>query len=144
MAEVRNHFCSELDHTNLGVTSSIAAFETLLKQKDPTLAETLEQLQVAPTLYVFRWLTLLMTQEFELPDVLRLWDSLLADPQRFEFLPYFCVAMVLSIRDELLSANDFAHCVNALHHFEGRVQMDELLCLALRLYAADMRTPTPL
>ena len=38
---------------------------------------------MSPSFYGFRWLTLLMTQEFDLPDVLRLWDSLLSDSRRF-------------------------------------------------------------
>lgn len=31
--------------------------------------------------------------EFELPEVLRLWDSLFSDEERFSFLNYVCVAM---------------------------------------------------
>lgn len=33
--------------------------------------------------------------EFELPDVLRLWDSLFADTERFAFLNYCCCAMLV-------------------------------------------------
>jgi len=36
-----------------------------------------------------------------LPDVLRLWDSLLADERRFDFLLYFCVAMAPATRREM-------------------------------------------
>lgn len=44
---------------------------------------------------IYRWLTLLLSQEFSLPDVERIWDSLFADPQRFTFLIYICCAMIL-------------------------------------------------
>ena len=53
--------------------------QALLGRKDPELGSTLTKLRVSPTFYGFRWITLLMTQEFDLPDVMRLWDSLLAD-----------------------------------------------------------------
>lgn len=43
----------------------------------------------------FRWLTLLLSQEFDLPDILRIWDSLFADPKRFDFLIYVCTAMIV-------------------------------------------------
>ena len=43
--------------------------------------------------------------------MMRLWDSLLTDTARFAFLTYFCAAVVLSIRDELIASNDFAFCV---------------------------------
>jgi len=36
-----------------------------------------------------------MSQELQLPELIRLWDSLLADDRRFEFLGYFCCAMLL-------------------------------------------------
>lgn len=57
--------------------------------------------------YAFRWITLFCAQEFEFPDVIRLWDSLFSDPDRFHFLSCFCVAMVCTLRTDLLS-NDFA------------------------------------
>lgn len=36
--------------------------------------------QVNPQFYAFRWITLLLTQEFNFADSLRLWDSLLSNP----------------------------------------------------------------
>lgn len=47
-----------------------------------------------PQFYSFRWLTLLLSQEFDLPEVLRLWDALFSDPQRFDFLNFCCVSML--------------------------------------------------
>lgn len=43
--------------------------------------------QVDPQYYAFRWITLLLTQEFNFPDVLRLWDTIIAAPtSRLDFL----------------------------------------------------------
>ena len=36
-----------------------------------------------------------MSYEFEVPEVIRLWDTLLADAERFEFLLYFCCALMM-------------------------------------------------
>ena len=56
-----------------------------------------------PQFYAFRWITLLLTQEFSCPDVVRLWDSMLSDPAgRSDCLQRICVAMLLNLRDELL------------------------------------------
>ena len=87
-----------------------------------------------------------MLQEWDLPDVLRLWDALLADPCRFEYLLYFCVATVVSIRTELLANDDFAFAVKALQRFDGRVPMHSLLRIANALYGEDYpqrRAPPP-
>ena len=33
--------------------------------------------QVDPQFYAFRWITLLLSQEFAFPDLLRIWDTIL-------------------------------------------------------------------
>lgn len=33
-----------------------------------------------PQFYAFRWITLLLTQEFELSSIMRIWDCLLSHP----------------------------------------------------------------
>ena len=55
----------------------------------------------------------MLSQEFALPDVLRIWDSLLADETRSDFLIDVCTAMVLVIREDILT-NDFADNVKLL------------------------------
>lgn len=37
--------------------------------------------QVNPQFYAFRWITLLLTQEFNFADSLHIWDTLLGDPE---------------------------------------------------------------
>ena len=37
--------------------------------------------QVNPQFYAFRWITLLLTQEFNFADSLQIWDTLLSDPE---------------------------------------------------------------
>ena len=60
-----------------------------------------------PQFYAFRWITLLLTQEFPFPDVVRLWDALLAAPQLAcqTALLRLCTAMLLHVRQPLLEAS---------------------------------------
>ena len=74
-----------------------------------------ETITVSPSLS-FRWLTLLLSQEFPLPDVQRLWDSILSDATRASFLVDLCAAMVVLARDSIL-ANDFAENMKLLQVF---------------------------
>lgn len=46
-----------------------------------------------------------MSYEFEVPEVIRLWDTLLADAERFEFLLYFCCALMMYARLCLVSGH---------------------------------------
>lgn len=58
----------------------------------------------------------MLSQEFPLPDVLRIWDSLLSDETRSDFLIDVCTAMILVIREDIL-ANDFPENMKLLQNF---------------------------
>jgi hypothetical protein len=48
----------------------------------------------------------MLSQEFPLPDVLRIWDSILSDETRSEFLVNVCCAMLTIVRKDILQ-NEF-------------------------------------
>lgn len=59
--------------------------------------------QVDPQFFAFRWITLLLTQEFPFPDAVRIWDTLLSDPGgRVDCLLRVCVALLMNVRQQLL------------------------------------------
>ena len=47
-----------------------------------------------------RWLRLLFTREFSMPDALRLWDCLFACDPSLDLARWICVAMLIRIRNE--------------------------------------------
>jgi hypothetical protein len=58
---------------------------------------------VDPQFFAFRWITLLLTQEFPFPDAVRIWDTLLSDQGgRADCLLRVCLAMLTNIRQQLL------------------------------------------
>ena len=73
-------------------------------------------LQVNAQFYAFRWITLLLTQEFPFPDVVRLWDALLAAPKgRQTALLRLCTAMLLHLRQQLLEVLPGLHELGSGH-----------------------------
>ncbi|KAF9614959.1 hypothetical protein IFM89_021389 [Coptis chinensis] len=91
-----------------------------------------EKNAVNPQFYAFRWITLLLTQEFKFTSILRIWDSLLGSPSGVqEMLLRVCCAMLLSMRSRLLSG-DFTANLNLLQHYP-EVNMEYLLQLAQEL-----------
>ncbi|MGH0170962.1 UNVERIFIED_CONTAM: hypothetical protein FKN15_070119 [Acipenser sinensis] len=87
------------------IQPGIAKANLGFSREDVTLEDHQEQ-NIKPQYFTFRWLTLLLSQEFLLPDVIRIWDSLFSDQERFDFLILVCCAMLVLIRDQLL-AGDF-------------------------------------
>ncbi|KAM8934445.1 TBC1 domain family member 13 isoform 1-T1 [Pelodytes ibericus] len=106
MAEIRDNFIKSLDDSQCGITSKMEKVYSTLKEEDEELYLKLQEQNIKPQFFAFRWLTLLLSQEFVLPDVIRIWDSLFADEKRFDFLMKVSCAMLILIRDQLL-AGDF-------------------------------------
>ena len=66
---------------------------------DPPVYEKLKSENVNPQFYALRWVMLLMCQDFDMPNCIRLWDTLFSDSNRYEFLNYVMAAIVLQVRE---------------------------------------------
>ncbi|KAF7169482.1 hypothetical protein CNMCM6106_004367 [Aspergillus hiratsukae] len=78
--------------------------QNLLTTTDLELADHLQALEILPQIFLTRWMRLLFGREFPFQDVLSLWDLLFAEGLRSELIEFTCVAMLLRIRWQLLSA----------------------------------------
>eukprot|EP00771_Trimastix_marina_P002105 gnl/Trimastix_PCT/3219.p1 GENE.gnl/Trimastix_PCT/3219~~gnl/Trimastix_PCT/3219.p1 ORF type:complete len:488 (-),score=158.61 gnl/Trimastix_PCT/3219:38-1501(-) len=134
MGETRDMFCKALDSEDTGLNGCILYLHEKLCQLDRELWDSLEEKQIKPQFYGIRWLSLLLSQEFDLPDVLRIWDSLFSDAKRFNFLFYLCSTMIIHYREELL-AGDFAHNIKLLQSMppiDVAILLDEAADLCAR------------
>ncbi|CAA2996094.1 TBC1 domain family member 13 [Olea europaea subsp. europaea] len=87
---------------------------------------------VNPQFYAFRWITLLLTQEFNFADSLLIWDTLLSDPDGpQETLLRICCAMLVIVRRRLL-AGDFTSNLKLLQHYPS-TNISHLLYVADKL-----------
>lgn len=132
MAEIRDIFIKTLDLDAVcGIGSMMASFTSKLKEKDEFLYNRIKELDLKPQYYAFRWLTLLLSQEFPLPDVLRIWDSLFADDKRFDFLICICCAMLMILRDEIIN-EDFPTVMKLVQNFQtSKVDLQRVLSKAV-------------
>lgn len=126
-----DHFCQQLDNnSSVGIHSTLSRLQEMLKVNDEELWQHLEfTTKVNPQFYAFRWITLLLTQEFQFNVILRIWDSLLSD--RFgvqDMLLRVCCAMLIHVKSRLLSG-DFAANLYLLQHYP-KVDIDHLLQVA--------------
>ncbi|KAJ3290639.1 hypothetical protein HK104_006627 [Borealophlyctis nickersoniae] len=121
-----------------GIGSSMARLMKRLRRRDLELWKDFQLKGIDAAFFAFRWLTVLLTQEFSLPDLIRIWDSMIADLSvdivekssgsplqaaqngdangregHFDFLLDFCCAMLVCKRQDLL-AGSFADNVKLL------------------------------
>ncbi|GFY63049.1 TBC1 domain family member 13 [Trichonephila inaurata madagascariensis] len=116
MSEIRDFFIKSLDHSASGIGAMMKRLMDMLEEHDFNLWQRLQMQDIKPQFYSFRWITLLLSQEFPLPDVIRVWDSLFSDKNRFEFLICVCCAMLLWLRDKIMH-NDFPSNMKLLQNF---------------------------
>ncbi|CAF1416726.1 unnamed protein product [Adineta steineri] len=133
MTHLRDNFMKIYDNSEFGILGRMQKFLSLLKKIDNEVYELLDKQKLKPEFFAFRWLTLLLSQEFHLPDVLRIWDSFFADQdQNFQFLLYFCCAMVTLQRDQILTG-DYSQNIKLLQHYPPDTDIHKIIEKAAEL-----------
>lgn len=74
--------------------------ENILAKEDPQLYKHLSQLDIPLPLFGIRWLRLLFGREFQLQDLLNLWDAIFAEGDHLHLTNFVVVAMLFKIRDK--------------------------------------------
>ncbi|KAJ4818530.1 TBC1 domain family member 13 [Rhynchospora pubera] len=124
-----DNFCPQLDNSSVGIHATLSRLSQLLKANDKDLWDHLENSKVNTQFYAFRWVTLLLTQEFEFHSIMTIWDFLLSNPLGVqEMLLRVCCSMLLCVRNELLQG-DFAANLKLLQHYP-EVDLRHLLDVA--------------
>lgn len=105
LSHLGDDFCRTLDFDkNTGVMSTIRNFERIVQFVDPELWDHLETNEIRSEFYAFRWLTLLFTQEFNVPDVFRIWDFIFSFGEDIcGVVIYIAAAMLVYKRDDILA-----------------------------------------
>ena len=122
MTEIADLFIQNMDNTASGLQGRMKSFISLLERHDKEVYDgnasyhyrlcpaehltlpfiaVLNMQGIQPSFYSVRWLTTLLSREFNLADTVRLWDSLFADTDRHPFLSYMVVFLFfIVIQDE--------------------------------------------
>ncbi|XP_054808017.1 uncharacterized protein LOC129310170 isoform X1 [Prosopis cineraria] len=126
-----DHFCQQLDSSSSGILSTLSRLSDLLQVNDEELWRHLDfKTKVKPQFYAFRWITLLLTQEFSLDKILRIWDTLLSNPFGIQdMLLRICCAMLLCVKKRIMSG-DFVSNLNLLQHYPDDINIEYLLQVA--------------
>jgi TBC1 domain family member 13 len=67
---VRDNFVQVLDDTQWGIGSNMKRLFELIKSKDTVVYNQLEKQNLKPEYFAFRWISLLLSQEFSMPGLL--------------------------------------------------------------------------
>ena len=120
---IKDHFDEErTNHLNLRAYS---IFKEKLKLIDRRLYNHLKRTNVKCNYYMHRWLKCIFSREFEINDVLSLWDKIFFyefnSNEKYKYslvyIDFICVAMLMNIRYELISKDDESDCYTLIFHY---------------------------
>ncbi|EJU05342.1 RabGAP/TBC [Dacryopinax primogenitus] len=115
--------------------------DQMLRSVDPALWAHLDSAGVEPQIYGIRWLRLLFTREFPLSTAVAIWDCLLAADPSLELAEWVCVTMLLRIRNQLLSTDDYSTILTYLLHYPSLDQ--DMPWLLVKQAATIHENPVP-
>ena len=125
MEIIKYIFIKKLDNSEKGITTRLQKFSTLIRMLDYRISDQLNKYKIEMEFFAFRWLTLFFTQDFEIPDVLRLWDSILSEDDVFDFMNMIMLALLRNKTDGILN-NEFAGIMSVLQNFDN-INVDTLI-----------------
>jgi hypothetical protein len=133
----------ELFNTSDGSASihlRLGMFMQLLKSHLPNAAAVIEHHKIHPLFFCFRWLPLLFAQDYEMPNLVLIWDALFAHfTELIEYAMYVALAQVKMIEDRI-RMTDYKGTLGALQNLDID-NVTRLLNIANQFWVKDHEPP---
>ena len=117
MDDVKSIFLKENDKKKDGIFNIINNFEMIVENFDNEIYKLLKKNNVNFIVFCFRWFNLFFCQDFFLDDILKLWDVIFCEKERFNFVYYFALA-ILKFEFKNIENKEFYEIVEILHKID--------------------------
>ena len=122
MSKVSQSFVSANDK-GLEIKSFI--FQKCLEFVDDEIYKNLQRLNIRSEYYCYKWFILLFSQEFEINDVLKLWDIIFSKEDIYYFVIYIGIAILIMKKDIIMNG-EMVDAMQTLQNFE-EICVEELI-----------------
>ena len=116
---------------NRGLDAKSYIFEKCLQFVDKEISSKLNELNIRCEYYCYRWIILLFGQEFEINDVIKLWDIIFSKDDVYYYVIYFAIAVMIMKKDIIIKG-EMVDIMQTLQNFED-INVDELIQLTKKL-----------
>ena len=125
MEDIKSLYIKDKDNEAGGVFNKLKILSDMLKIVDKDLFCHFNKIKIDIQLFAFKWVVLLFTQDFPLFEVMRIWDALLSEKDRFYMIYLICLSILHIKRKELIKS-DFAGVINKLQKINN-INCDDLI-----------------
>ena len=132
---------SDEDRTNHLNLRAYTIFKEKLKLIDNRLFSHLKKVNVKCNYYMHRWIKCIFAREFDLDDVLTLWDKIFFyqfnSGKKYKYslvyIDFICTAMLVKIRYELLRKRDDGDIYTIIFHYPKDDDISNILLLSEKI-----------
>jgi len=103
MNTLKDLFDINEDKHDIGIKGKVKRLKNMIQLVDNKLYNHLITMNFDFNLIVFRWMSLLFSQDFLMMDLLRIWDYLLCNDDKLKNCYYFCLSVILMKKEKLMS-----------------------------------------
>ena len=114
MSKVSQSFVSANDK-GLEIKSFI--FQKCLEFVDDEIYKNLQRLNIRSEYYCYKWFILLFSQEFEINDLLKLWDLIFSHEDKYYYVVYIGIAILLMKKDVIVNG-EMVDVMQSLQNFQ--------------------------
>ena len=101
MLKFKSLFNKNEDDKDFGINGKTIRLSKMLQFIDNNLYNYLKEIKFDFSILVFRWISLLFSQNFEMMDLIRLWDYLFSNENIMERCYYISLAIILMKKEEI-------------------------------------------
>ena len=114
MSKVSQSFVSANDK-GLEIKSFI--FQKCLEYVDDEIYNHLQNLNIRNEYYCYKWFILLFSQEFEINDLLKLWDLIFSHEDKYYYVVYIGLA-ILTMKKDIIMNGEMVDVMQCLQNFQ--------------------------
>ena len=133
MSKIKNSFIRDKDHEDIGVSGKVNRLKKMLNIVDIQLYQHFEKYNVEYYTFAYRWFILFFSQEFLMIDILRLWDYLFSQDDKYINCYFVSLAILELKRDDLL-VSDLSGILSNLKSLKV-LNVEEIISLAKNIKA---------
>ena len=102
MHNLKDLFDKNEDKNDIGINGKVKRLKNMLKIIDKQLHDHLINSGFDFSVIAFRWISLMFSQDFLMMDLLRIWDYLLCNDDKYKNCYYFTLSIILMKKEKLM------------------------------------------
>ena len=127
LKDFNNFYKEDFYNSENGIKKQIDYIKFMVKNLEHDIYYSFKELKIDIYLFVFRWYSLLFSQEFNLNCVMKLWDNIFSQNNKYEYLNILVLCALKLKKNEILS-KDLSKIMISLQTFDD-LDVEKMLYL---------------